>query len=137
MRVTLSGDWTNASPIGATVNIRSVSLAVAGATREGSILEGQDIAIPFTVKPGTAKLDALLEWREDWGSYPANDLDMILVSPTGVANFNGAGFGSPERASVASPAAGKWTAIVSGFALPSTKSERYTLRLAADGVVIK
>jgi subtilisin family serine protease len=137
MRVTVSGDWTNASPIGATVNIRSANLAVPGQTRSGSISEGQDIAIPFTVKAGTASLDALLEWREDWGSYPSNDLDLILVPPVGAPNVAGAGFGSPERATIANPVAGTWTAIVSGFALPSDKNEKYTLRLAADGVVIK
>jgi subtilisin family serine protease len=137
VRVTVSGDWTNASPIGATVNIRSANLAIPGQTRQGSINEGDEFAIPFTVQPGTATLEALLEWREDWGSYPANDLDLILVPPAGAPNFDGAGFGSPERATIANPAPGTWTAIVSGFSILSKNGDKYTLRLAADGKVIK
>ena len=90
VRVTVSGDWTNASPIDATVNIRSANLATPGHTAAGPIDDGDAIVIPFTVPAGTTSLSALLEWREDWGSYPTNDLDLFLLPPTGPPVVSGA-----------------------------------------------
>jgi len=138
VRVTVSGDWTNASPIDATVTIQSANLAVPGQTRQGSISDGDVIVVPFTVPPGTTTLDALLEWKEDWGSYPTNDLDLTLVPPGGGApNVDAATPSSPERATIANPVAGAWKAIVSGFQILSKNGDTFTLRLAADGRVIQ
>ena len=138
VRVTLSGTWTNASPIDATVTIQSANLAVPGQTTQGSISDGDAIVIPFTVPPGTTTLDALLEWKEDWGSYPTNDLDLTLVPPGGGApNVAAATASSPERATIANPVAGAWQAIVNGFQILSKNGDTFTLRLAANGKVIQ
>jgi hypothetical protein len=85
MRVTLNGDWTNASPIDATVSIVSVTEPVPGLTTQGRLDDGQVRVLPFAVPPGAAKLSARLEWQGDWSSYPANDVDLILVQPDGSA----------------------------------------------------
>jgi len=95
MRVTLNGDWTNASPIGAAVNVYSVTSPLPGQTTQGAIEEGDLVAVPFIVPAGTAALDVNLEWQADWDAYPAHDLDLILVNPNGGASFAGATINNP------------------------------------------
>lgn len=136
MRVTLTGDWTNASPIGATVSISSVKQASPGLTSQKKIVEGDLVAVPFSVPAGASELTARLEWSADWGAYPVNDLDLILVSPSGGANFSGATIASPERVRIANPANGAWTALVQGYGVP-IGDERYKLVIAVDGKVVK
>ena len=68
-------------------------------------------------------------------------MDVILVSPSNTNNFACATGRTPELCSVANPAAGTWTAIVQGFSVsafgtPGGK-EKYTLRVEADGTVLK
>jgi hypothetical protein len=135
MRITLNGDWTNASPIGATVTISPLKLSTPQQTAQSDIQEGDSKEYKFTVPPGTAKLDALLEWNGDWATYPANDLDLVLIPPTGPANVAGATLNNPELASVTNPAAGQWTAVVSGFSISTTNGDRFSLRIALDGNV--
>lgn len=135
MRVTATGDWTNASPIGATYTITSVSTSVPGNTSHAKIVEGDVVTVPFTVPAGAGVLTAHLEWTGDWGTYPTNDLDLILVPPAGPANVAGATLNSPERASIANPAAGAWSAIVDGFSI--VDGDKYKLVVAIDGVVVK
>ena len=136
MRVTLTGDWTNASAVGATVSISSVKQPVSGLTSQKKIVEGDLVAVPFTVPAGAGELSAHLEWSADWGAYPANDLDLILVSPSGAANFSAATINSPERASIATPAEGTWTAVVQGYSVP-IGDERYKLVIKVDGKAVK
>jgi hypothetical protein len=108
MRVTLNGDWTNASPIDATVSIVSVTEPVPGLTTQGRLDDGQVRVLPFAVPPGAAKLSARLEWQGDWSSYPANDVDLILVQPDGQAVDDGASLNNPEVVEVDAPPAGDW-----------------------------
>lgn len=134
MRVTMTGDWTNASPIGATVNVTSITASVPGNTAQGKVVEGDSISVPFTVPAGAAQLTAHLEWAGDWGAYPTNDLDLVLVPPAGPINQSGATINSPERATINSPVAGNWTAYVLGFSVAD--DDRYKLVIAVDGTPV-
>jgi hypothetical protein len=86
------------SPIDATVSTVSVTEPVPGLTTQGRLDDGQARVLPFAVPPGAAKLDVHLEWQGDWSSYPANDVDLILVQPDGSAvTKNGDRFQLPDR----------------------------------------
>ena len=134
MRVTVNGDWTNAGTISANVSIVSVTDPLPQFTRQGKIVAGQAIAVPVTIPPGTSKAEFRLTWREDWGSYPANDLDLFLIRPNNTVVLNGATASSPESATITSPEAGVWTAVVVGFEI-NTGDDKYELRIALDGRV--
>ena len=78
------------------------------------------------------------------GSYPISDIDVILTPPTppGGPVVNSCNtIRAPELCTVTNPAAGVWTATVVGFTVPTFGTpggkETYTLRIAADGVVLK
>ena len=137
MRVTLSGDWTNGSPISASVAISSERTKTPGKSAQHRIQEGETFAYSFVVPPGTARLDAQLEWDKDWGSYPTNDLDLFLIPPSGPPNFDGSSLNVPELAGIDNPVAGTWIAIVDGFSISSRRGDKFGLRLVADGKVIK
>ncbi len=137
MRVTVSGDWTNASPIAATISIQSINGSEPGLTAQSKISDGQFFAVPFTVPAGTGELKVRAEWDGDWGNYPTNDLDVILVDPFGNLNFDGATLNVPERATISSPVAGTWTAFVDGFTVHTSGGDRFKLLVTADGVRLK
>ncbi len=145
MRVTLNGDWTNASTVAASVKISSILAPDAGRTARSRIADGQTVSLPFTVAAGTKQLSVEGSWEADWGSYPANDLDVFLVKPDGKLLTNedgslttdGATLNSPERIDVADPTPGRWFAVVQGFQVNSKDGDKVTLRVTADGRVIR
>src|SRR5205814_603343 len=98
-------------------------------TTQGKIAPGQLIAMPVLIPPGVSKADFRLSWRTDWGSYPVNDLDLILIAPNGAINVAGASLNSPEVASVNNPAAGIWNVLLNGFEI-NTGDEKFELRIA-------
>ena len=74
-------------------------------------------------------------WREDWGQYPTNDVDLILVRPNGTLDFTGATLNSPERVTLTNPPPGNWIVLVDGFSVPT--ADKYDLRIALNGKVVK
>jgi hypothetical protein len=136
IRVTLNGDWTNAGAIEADVNIFSIADPLPGSTAKGRMAEGDLIYVPFTVPAGTTVGEFRLGWREDWGSYPLNDVDLILIDPNSNFIWDGATYNAPETATVFAPMAGNWLAVVSGFEFHTT-DDKYDLRIVLDGVVVK
>lgn len=136
MRITLNGDWTNAGAVSARVSVFSLTDPVPQLTSQGKVDNGDLIVIPINVPAGVSKAEFRLGWREDWSSYPANDVDLILVSPSGTANLNGATLSNPENVVVDNPAQGQWLALVSGFEVYGG-SDKYELRVALDGKVVK
>jgi hypothetical protein len=136
MRVSVNGDWTNASSVGATVNIFSVTDPAPQFTSQGRLLDGEIRVVPFQVSAGALKLDARLGWRQDWGSYPSNDIDLILIDPNGHLDVDGATLNNPEATSIKDPRAGNWLAVVHGFFVPSVE-DKFELRIAVDGKVLK
>lgn len=136
MRITVNGDWTNAGPISADLFITFTTQPVPQFTRQGRIEGNQLIAIPVHVPAGVSRADFRLAWRESWGKYPTNDLDLVLVSPTGVPNFAGATLDNPEHVMISNPAAGPWTAFILGFEVNSG-DDRFEFRAALDGRVVR
>jgi hypothetical protein len=136
IRVTLTGDWTNAGAIEADVNVFSIADPLPGSTDQGKVAEGDNIEIPFTVPAGTSVAEFRLGWRQDWGSYPLNDIDLVLEDPLGNEIYSGATLNVPETAVIFNPMAGTWTAKVQGFELHTT-DDKYDLRIVLDGSVVK
>jgi len=136
MRITVNGDWTNAGTVSADVAVLSVTDAVPQLSSQGKIANQEMVTIPVNVPAGVAKAEFRLSWREDWGNYPSADLDLILIAPGGALNFAGATINNPENAVVNNPAPGTWVAVVSGFEI-HTDSDKYELRVALDGKVVK
>jgi hypothetical protein len=102
----------------------------------GKIAQGDLIAVPVPVPAGIAKAEFRLEWREDWGNYPASDIDLLLVDPGGAMNTDGATLDNPEVVAIKNPAPGTWVALLSGFEI-HTRFDRYELRVSLDGNVVK
>lgn len=138
LRVTVNGDWINASPISGVISISSlIDPESGGHTAKNKIREDQTQAVPFVVPFGTKKLSLKAAWHGDWGYYPTNDLDVVLMAPDGTLNFDAATLSNPERAEISDPAAGKWIAFIRGFDVNSANGDKYTLQITADDVVIK
>ena len=136
IRVTASGDWTNAGTIAADVSIFSFTDPIPQFSTQGRIADQQALVFPFAVPSGVARADVRLGWREDWGHYPSADVDLILIAPGGAANVAGATVSNPEVVGIDKPAAGTWTAIVTGIDVP-TGSDKFELRVSLDGNVLK
>jgi hypothetical protein len=135
IRVTLTGDWTNAGLIDAAVMIESGKEKIPAHAAKGKVVEGQTIAVTVTVPPGVSELSAVLRWKEDWGRYPTADLDLIATDPMAVVFLDGATISSPERLEVPSPAAGVWTFNVDGFLVFG--EAHWELIVLADGQPLK
>jgi subtilisin family serine protease len=135
MRFTVNGDWTNAGRVDTDVAIFSVSDPIPGSTQKGKIAALDLVVVPFEVAADTALAEFRLGWREDWGNYPLNDIDLILVDPVGGLNFDGATLRNPELAFVLDPMPGAWLALVSGFEV-HTGDDKYELRISLDGNLV-
>jgi subtilisin family serine protease len=136
MRISVNGDWTNAGNISADVSVSFSIRLIPGFIEQGNIVQGQTRQFPINVPPGTRQAEFRLEWREDWSNYPTNDVDLILVSPTGVVNFAGATLNNPEAVTLLDPSPGVWLALVNGFEI-NTKSDKFELRVALDGKLVR
>ncbi|HEX6083363.1 MAG TPA: S8 family serine peptidase [Thermoanaerobaculia bacterium] len=140
-RITPTGDWTNNGTVSFDVDVWIEQESWPNKTASSSLAHLEQHAYQLVVPAGTAALNVRAEWLNMAGHYPINDVDVILVSPSNTNNFACATSRTPELCSVANPAAGTWTAIVQGFAVsafgtPGGK-EKYTLRVEADGTVLK
>lgn len=140
-RITPTGDWTNAGRVSFDVNISTVRSPNPKKTAHGFLQQGDQHVYTVDVPSGVASLEVRLEWMNMWGNYTVNDVDAFLISPGGAVNNACAGLNAPERCTVANPAAGTWTVVVQGFSINPIGTpggrERYTLRVAADGNVLK
>jgi hypothetical protein len=136
LRVSVSGDWTNAGQISARLTILSIADPLPQFTTQGMLTNGQIVVVPVTIPAGVSAAQFWLGWRQDWGNYPTNDMDLILVRPDGTAMYDGATLNNPEYAPVKKPAAGEWLAILLGYEV-STGSDKYEFRVLLDGKVVK
>jgi hypothetical protein len=136
MRVTLYGDWTNTDAVSVDAAISSVAGTLPKHSAKGNLRNLDFDVFIANVPAGTAKLEFLLQWQEDWASYPSADLDLILVNPANVASFAGATAKSPERVTINDPASGNWTIVVDAFEVHLQKAN-YSLTMIRDGVVVK
>ncbi|HEV7505371.1 MAG TPA: S8 family serine peptidase [Thermoanaerobaculia bacterium] len=137
VRVAVQGDTSNSGNISCDVVIQRHNATLTVPTSAGKIKQGQDTAVRIQVPAGTSQLSFLLSWLLEWGNYPTNDLDLVLEDPSGNVILDGATLSTPERAAVANPAPGVWTAHVQGFQINSLfnvfDADIWTLRASADG----
>jgi len=137
VRVSVQGDSTNAGNVACDVVIQRHNASLNAPTSVGKIKQGQDTAVRIQVPAGTSQLSFLLSWLLEWGNYPTNDIDLVLEDPSGNFIFDGATLSTPERATVANPAPGVWTAHIQGFQINALfnvfNSDIWTLRASADG----
>jgi hypothetical protein len=136
MRITLSGSWTNESNVSATVSVKSFTDSVPQLTTQGTLQHHQTITFPVTIPAGVSVADFRLWFRNDWGTYPTSDIDMVLFDPDLNRNGDGAHLNDPEHATVSNPTPGTWFVVIVGFDIPSG-SDKYELRVSLDGKVIK
>lgn len=149
VRVALQGDWTNAGRVSATVTITRERSFSGFPSAIGAIK--QDDVIPFDVDVPVGATEATFEvsWLQNWSRYPTNDVDMILIDPNGNQNQDGATVNSPERATIANPTPGHWTAVIVGFTIfrhdgkpddPDKAKGRvdlFTFQATADGKTLR
>jgi hypothetical protein len=140
-RITPTGDWTNVGTVSYTVDVWVEQEPWPQHTAKARIGHLETHLYEIEVPAGTLRLDTRLSWSNMYGNYPISDVDVILTPPTGpVVNTCNTGR-APELCAVTDPVPGTWTATVVGFSIPTFGTpggrEDYTLRMAADGVVIK
>ena len=132
VRVALQGDWTNAGRISADVVIEETREELPRRTARGKIAQGELEAVEVEVPGGTSQAVFELFWKRDWGAYPTNDVDLILLDPTGALILDGATSNSPERVVIDKPAPGVWGVFIDGFTIHG-HPDKFTLRVTADG----
>ena len=115
IRVAVMGDWTNAAPVSAELTVQTFKGEEAEESAKGKIAQGAYAAYGVEVPNGATSFDIELSWKENWGYYPTDDLDLILLTPSGEVMYDGATFNSPERVSLKNPESGSWTILVNGF----------------------
>ena len=136
VRVAVAGATNNAAPVSADVVIDRQRVNPGPPIALGTVKQGEQDVVQFQVPPGKSQLSVLLSWLHDWGAYPTNDIDVVLVDPNGNVNIDAATLNSPERAVIANPTPGVWTAFVQGFQINSgvvQNQDLWVLRVNADG----
>lgn len=130
-RIDVLGAWTNAGAITGNLRVTPQAAPFPKWTAQETIVQGQELEYTVRVPEGTARADFRLAWREDWGSYPVNDLDFYVLDPSGFLYPYGAFLNAPERAVFLDPEPGLWRLFVQGFEL-HTPDERTKFRIAID-----
>jgi hypothetical protein len=143
VRMAIQGDWTNAGRISATLTIERERGSLARATAKGKIAQGDFIAFQVDVPAGAMQAVFEVFWRQNWSRYPTNDVDLLLYDPAGKLIVQGATLNSPERVTIPTPAAGRWTAVINGFTIQQhhgrdsgdsrDSRDTFTFRASADG----
>jgi hypothetical protein len=132
VRVALQGDSTNAGKISADVTIERTRAPQGRPSAVGRIAEGEDVVYEVAIPAGAAQAVFETSWLATWARYPTNDLDMVLINPSGKVNVTGAGSNSPERVQISKPAAGTWTVVIQGLSVHAPGSDGDDDREAAD-----
>lgn len=146
-RLAVQGDWTNGGLISATVIVERTVNSLGEPTASGRIAQDDVITVPVDIPAGVSQAVFELFWQQNWGRYPTNDLDMLIVQPNGTLLLSGgvppgATLNSPERATVTNPVAGRWLVVIDGFTVwdtnrgPRSGTDRFVLRVSADGTPI-
>jgi hypothetical protein len=132
MKLTLSGDFVNESPVAVRARIVRENLKhplckpIARLPLEDT---DSDTILFADVPAGTARATFDLTWRRDWSRFPTSDIDLVLVSPSDELVLDGATLHAPERAVVTAPEAGSWLVFVDAFELPKPDVARLYLKL--------
>lgn len=133
VRVGVMGDWTNAGRISADIQIREIRGNSPRVSDRGRLSQGESRTLTVDVPPGTSQASFELRWQQDWGAYPTDDLDLIVLDPAGnlVIEFGpsgpflpGATLNSPERVVINNPTAGEYTVILDGWTVWGERGAR-------------
>ncbi len=98
LRVSVTGDWTNAGTISTDVSVKTTTAEnpVAPKTKiQGQISDSQTVSIPVTILSNVSSAKFRLYWLDNWANYPTNDVDLILVDPNGTVDTDGATLNDP------------------------------------------
>ena len=114
LRVTLMADSTNAGRATVKFKLSAALKPRPDGVFTGSIADQQVQFIPFTVPAGLSQATFELTWDNDWTHYPTNDLDLVLIDPSGNLNLDGVTLNGRERAVIKNPVAGQWTLAILG-----------------------
>jgi hypothetical protein len=143
VRVAIQGDWTNAGRISARLTIERRRSSPALPAAMGEVRRSDSIPFHIVVPPA-AQAEFELFWQQNWGRYPTNDLDLIVIDPNGNVVLTAATLNSPERAVITNPIPGTWTAIVYGFTIQqhgqghgNDDKDIFRLTATADGQRLK
>jgi len=115
IRVAVMGDWTNAGDISTDLVIQRIKAKQAKKVKSGKVEQGGLDVVGVEIPVGTTEATFELSWKNHWGAYPTDDLDMLLVDPSSSWLFDGATLASPERVVIGAPAPGTWYVLVDGF----------------------
>lgn len=131
VRIAVMGDWTNAGKISADMEIRAIRGNKPRNAARGRVMEGEFDFYSVSVPAGTAVAHFELQWQQDWGAYPTDDLDLIIVGPAGNPVFDGATLNSPERVTLQNPTPGEYLVFVDGFTVWDARGKRAQYALYA------
>ncbi len=142
VRLAIMGDWTNAGAISADLEITETRKDDDDEeTSEGKVEQSQTDVVYIDIPAGTAQAIFDLAWDNNWGAYPTDDLDLILLDPNGGVFFDGATLASPERVIVDNPVSGTWVLFIDGFTVHGVIDDEpyseWELTARADGEVIE
>lgn len=116
VRVAVMGDWTNAGSITADMQIEAVNTKRPKITERDRAQEGDLLFYTVNVPERAEQANFELHWEQDWGRFPTDDLDVIIVPPRdGAPIFQGATLDSPERVVIDDPVPGDYVLVVNGF----------------------
>ncbi len=127
MRLAVMGDYTNAGKVSAKITITEQEQRPAQTLIKQRISDGESDNVLINVEAGVTSVNFELDWSGDWGRYPVNDLDLILIDPDGNIYFDGATLRVPEKVVIPDPLPGVWSAVIDGYQLHGTR-DRYELR---------
>ncbi len=117
LRLAVMGDSTNAGDISTDVTVSSNISRPSALSGMGGIKQNEQLVDEFYVPDGTTQVIFELSWKNNWGAYPTDDIDMILLTPSFDADFGGATSSSPERVVIDNPETGVWTSIIQGYSV--------------------
>jgi subtilisin family serine protease len=142
VRVAIMGDWVNAGEISARLTVTRQRRSDGPPTASGPIQQDEVRYVEVDV-PVAARAVFEVGWQQNWGRYPTNDLDMVLIDPAGNPNFAGATVDSPERVEIANPTPGRWTVAIIGFTVwalaedGTAPKDVFSFHAEADGQRLK
>jgi len=80
----------------------------------GEVAPGESRVHTVEVPKGVYVLRLELYWPDDWSVFPANDLDMIITTPSGDVDTQGMSLRNPEISLFDRPEPGAWSLQIQG-----------------------
>jgi len=140
LRLAVMGDWTNAGNVSIDVSFSSATSEPSKKSAHGKVAQNEQLVDGLYIPDGTTQVVFELSWKNNWGAFPTDDIDLILLDPNFAVNFGGATFSSPERVVIDNPTAGVWTSIIQGYTVHGVNygpSSPWVLRVTdQDGNVL-